>query len=201
MLRRWFFTGLAVLVPVTVTIYIIVALFNFADGILGQHINRYLSLYFGYRIPGLGLIFSLFIIVFAGMVASIFRFRFFRWLEKVFLQNKLIGKIYNPIKRVVNFTLSRPEHVFKKTVLVEYPRKGVYSIGFVTNQASEKIKPDKNKKMLNLFISSSPSPLTGFFLLVPEEDVIFLDVTAEQAMRLLVSGGMVNPEDMIDTDR
>lgn len=199
MIKRWFFTGLAALVPVIVTIYIIVAIFEFADGILGNYINNYLYLYFGYRIPGLGLIFSLIIIILVGVIASLARFRFFKWLERIFLGNRVVGKIYNPVKRIVHFGLYQKQPSFRRPVLLEYPRKGAYSIGFVTNQTSKKVAPFADKKMVNIFVSSSPSPLTGFTLIVPEEDVIFLDITVEEAMRLIVSGGMVNPEDMLDS--
>ena len=196
MLRRWFLTGLAVLIPIVITVYVIAGLFRFADGILGKYINHYVYLYFGVTLPGLGIIFSIIIILFVGALASFARLRMFKKLELFFLKFPLVGKIYNPSKRIVGFLFSQQKPAFKKVVLVEYPRKGVYSLGFITNETSSKVTEKTGKKMLNVYISSSPSPLTGFTLLVPEEEVIFLDITVEEAMRIIISGGMVNPEDV-----
>ena len=85
--------------------------------------------------------------------------------------------------------------MFKQVVLMEYPRKGIYSIGFITNKSSSKITEKTGKKLVNVFIPSSPSPLTGFTIIAPEEEAISLDITIEEATRILVSGGMVNPDD------
>ncbi len=197
MIKRWFIAGLAVIVPIVITIFVIVQLFQFADGILGKYINRYIYLYFGYEIPGLGIIFSVLIILLVGAIASFAKFRFFKHIENIFLKNPLVGKIYNPVKRIVAFLFTQEKAMFRRAVLIEYPRKGVYSIGFVTNKSSEKIRNKLDKEMVNVFISSSPSPLTGFTLIVPKDEVIFLDISVEEASRIIVSGGMVNPEDIV----
>jgi len=196
MIRRWFFTGLVVLVPIVITIYVVVGLFRFADGILGKYINRYAYLYFGQEIPGLGIIFSILIILSVGALASFARLRIFKKVDTMVLRLPLVGKIYGPSKRIVNFLFRQGRPAFKKVVLVEYPRKGVYSLGFVTNESSDKINQKIGRKMLNVYISSSPSPLTGFTLIVPEEDVIFLNITVEEATRIIISGGMVNPDEV-----
>ena len=196
MLRRWFFTGLVVLVPIVITAYVVIALFQFADGILGKYINSYALLYLGYAIPGLGIIFSILIIVFVGALASFIRLRIFKRLDSFVVKFPLVGKIYGPARRIVNFLFSQKKPSSKKVVLVEYPRKGLYSIGFVTNDSSEEINEKAGRQMLNVYISSSPSPLTGVTIFVPKEEVIFLDISVEQATRIIVSGGMVNPEDV-----
>lgn len=195
MLKRLFFTGLTVLIPIVITIYVMVGLFQFADGILGKYINHYAYLHFGYTVPGLGLIFSILIIFLVGIFGSFLRLRLFKNLERTVLKFPLVGKIYNPIKRIVNFLFYQERPSFKKVALIQYPRKGVYSIGFVTNESSEQINSKTGKKMLNIFIPSSPSPITGFTLIVPEEEVIFIDMSMEEAMRMLVSGGMVDSEE------
>jgi uncharacterized membrane protein len=198
MLKRLFLTGLTVLIPIVITIYVMVALFQFADGILGKYINHYVYLHFGYNVPGLGIIFSLLIILLVGAIGSFLRFRLFKNLEKLLLRFPLVGKIYSPVKRIVNFLFYQERASFRKVVLVQYPRKGVYSIGFATNESPEQINQKVSKKMLNLFIPSSPSPLTGFTLIVPEDEVIFIDMSVEEAMRMLVSGGMVDPEEDLE---
>ena len=195
MFKRLFFTGLTVLIPIVITVYVMVGLFRFADGILGKYINHYVYLHFGYTVPGLGLFFSLVIILLVGAIGSFLRLRLFKNLEKTLLKFPLVGKIYNPTKRIVNFLFYQEKPSFKKVALIQYPRKGVYSIGFVTNESSEEINRKTKKKMLNLFIPSSPSPLTGFTLIVPEEEVLFIDMSIEEAMRMLVSGGMVDRDE------
>ena len=195
MIKRLFFTGLTVLIPIVITVYVMVGLFRFADGILGKYINHYVYLHFGYTVPGLGLIFSILIIFLVGIFGSFLRLRLFKNLEKTVLKFPLVGKIYNPIKRIVNFLFYQEKSSFKKVALIQYPRKGVYSIGFVTNASSDQINRKLAKKMLNIFIPSSPSPLTGFTLIVPEEEVIFIDMSIEEAMRMLVSGGMVDSDE------
>ena len=103
----------------------------------------------------------------------------------------LVKKIYGPIKQIISFLfidVTRPE--FKKIALVEYPRKGIYSLGFVTGKALKAIETRTGKRMYNVFIPSSPSPLTGFTVVVGEEDLLFLDIALEEAMSLIVSGGM-----------
>lgn len=193
MLRRWFLAGLAVIIPIVLTVYVIYGLFQFADSILGKYINRYVYLYLGIRIPGLGIIFSLVIILLVGFLASFAGFRLFRWMENIFLRLPLVGKIYIPIKKIFNFLFSSQASGSRKVALIEYPRKGIYCLGFVTNKSSEVIDKESGRKMVNVFIPSSPSPLTGFVVMVSEEDVSFLDMTIEEATRIIVSGGMVTP--------
>ncbi len=197
MLRRIFFTGLAAIIPLVITIYIVVGLFNFADGILGKFINRYLYENFGYRIPGLGIIISILTIFLAGFILKLSRMRIARGLEKLFCKIPIVKSVYFPIKRIVDFLFLQQPERFKGVVLVEYPRKGIYSIGFVTNENPTQFKKKMEKKLYNIFIPSSPSPLTGFTIIVPEEEIIFLDITIEEAIKVVVSGGMIGPEEKI----
>jgi len=190
-IRRWFFTGLIVLVPIVITVYVVIGLFNFADSILGRYINRYIFLYFGYKIPGLGIIFSFLIIILVGFIATYLRLRAFKKVEALILKFPLIGKIYGPTKKIVNFLFSSKESTFKRVVLVEFPKQGVYSLAFVTGKSSYKFDEKIGKKMVNVFIPSSPSPLTGFTYFVPEEKLIYLDISIEEAVKIIVSGGML----------
>lgn len=194
MLRRWFISGVVVLIPIILTIYIIGALINFADKFIGNFINKVFSAYFGWSLPGLGIIFSFFIILFVGIIASFAKFKFIKGIEAFFLRMPLVSKIYPPLKRIVNFLFSSERPVFKRVVLIEYPRKGIYSLGFVTNESYSNIQEKTGRKMLNVFVPSSPSPLTGFTVIISEEEVIFLDIKVEEATQIIVSGGMLNPE-------
>ena len=197
MLKRWFVRGVVLITPILVTVSVIIWIFKFIDNLshkfVTSHLDNYLYTYLGLKIPGLGIIVSFLIIVLVGGVASLAGFRVFKWIEGVFLRFPFVKKIYGPVRKVINLIFSQ-HPVFRKVVLVEYPRKGVYSIGFLTSSTSKRII-QADKAYYNVFIPSSPSPLTGFTLFVPEEDVIFLDMSVEEATKVIISGGMLNPED------
>ncbi len=190
MIKRWFIAGIVAVVPTVITVYVIIGLFHFVDKILGAPINKFLYACWGFRFEGLGALLSLFIILVVGALISFAKIKFFN-LDRLFLRFPLVKKIYGPIKQIISFLfidVTRPE--FKKIALVEYPRKGIYSLGFVTGKALKAIETRTGKRMYNVFIPSSPSPLTGFTVVVGEEDLLFLDITLEEAMSLIVSGGM-----------
>lgn len=196
MIRRIFITGLAAIIPLVITGYVIIGFFSFADGILGKYINWYLKEYFGYKIPGLGIILSIIIIFVIGLLVHLSRMRIFKWTRKslrLFLNFPLINRIYPPVKKIVDFLFFPANKKFKSAVLVEYPRQGIYSIGFVTNESYAPFEKKIGKKLYNIFIPSSPSPLTGFTVIVKEEDLIFLDESVDSVVKLIISGGLLNP--------
>ncbi|MDD5195408.1 MAG: DUF502 domain-containing protein [Candidatus Omnitrophica bacterium] len=195
MIKKTFIAGLAAIIPIGITIYVISGLFLFADGILGKFINKFLAQYLGYKIPGLGIILFILIIFFTGLLIRLSRMRFYRWIEHVFFSMPLVNKIYFPIKKIVNFIFFPPVKTFKNAVLLEYPRKGIYSLGFVTNQSSDKFNEKIDKKLYNVFIPTTPSPLTGLTILAQEQELVFLDVSIEEAMKFIISGGLLNPND------
>ncbi|OQX81786.1 MAG: hypothetical protein B6D56_01545 [Candidatus Omnitrophica bacterium 4484_70.1] len=194
MLKKIFITGLAGLIPIVITIYVVIGLFHFADRILGNFINKYLQEWLGYSVPGLGIIISILIVFIVGVIGLISRMRVTRFLERFILKFPVVNKIYLPVKRTVDFLFFQQSNL-KKAVLVEYPRKGIYSLGFLTNEAGNDFQDILGRKLYSIFIPSSPSPLTGFTIVVPQEEVIFLDIGIEKAIRWIVSGGMVNPTD------
>ena len=193
MLKKVFITGLAAIIPLAITIYVISGLFYFADGVIGKHINRFLDQYIGYRIPGLGFLIVILFIFFLGVALNLTRMKIFRWVERLFFRIPLVNKIYFPIKRIVDFLFFPPHKDFRNAVLVEYPRKGIYSLGFLTNKNTIGFKERGEKKFCNVFMPSSPSPLTGFIIIVEDKDLISLDIGVEEAIKLIVSGGLINP--------
>jgi uncharacterized membrane protein len=194
MFKRWFLAGLVVIVPIAVTVFVLNWLFLLLDGFFGPLINRLLSRYLDFRIPGIGLVFLVLLIMLVGAFASFVTGKFFRQIEAFFLRLPFVDKIYIPVKKIVAFLFVEQKPAFKKVVLVEYPRKGIYSLGFVTNDDSIHVSDAAGRKVINVFIASSPSPLTGFLTFVPEDELIPLFITVEDAVRLIVSGGMLTPE-------
>ena len=193
MLKKIFITGLTAVIPLAITIYVIGGLFYFADSVVGKYINSFLNQYIGYKIPGLGFLIVILLIFFLGAILRLTRLKIFHWIEGLFFRIPLVNKIYFPIKRIVDFLFFPPRKDFRNVVLVEYPRKGVYSLGFLTNNNTIIFKEKGDKKFSNVFMPSSPSPLTGFIIIVEEKDLISLDIGVEEAIKLIVSGGLINP--------
>ncbi len=193
MIKRIFVTGLTAVIPLVITVYVIYGLFHFADGILGKHINEFFYEYIGYEVPGLGIVIAILLIFCLGLILRLSRMKIFRWTERLFFRIPLVNKIYFPVKRIVDFLFFPPQKNFRSAVLVEYPRKGIYSLGFLTNENTISFKERGNRKFCNVYMPSSPSPITGFIIIVDEKDLIPLDIGVEEAIRLIVSGGLINP--------
>ena len=192
-LRQYFLTGLAVLLPVFLTGYIIFLIFNFAEALTGKYLNNYLLTNFNFFIPGLGLLLTLIIIVCIGFLSSrFFGRKIFPFFESLFLRIPLVRQLYPSIKKIVSFFFSQDKKLFKRAVLVEYPRKGTWSVGFITNEAAPRINKEFGKEMFNVFIPGTPGPLTGYLIIVPKEELLFLDISIEDALKVIISGGVLN---------
>ncbi|MFH1772439.1 MAG: DUF502 domain-containing protein [Candidatus Omnitrophota bacterium] len=200
MLKRIFLTGLAAIIPVVITIYVIITLFHFADAITGSFINKVLQEYLGYGIPGgnviafiLRFVITIILVFISGVLFHFSRMRLTKSMEKMLFRIPLVNKIYFPVKRIVDFLFFPPSKNFKSVVLVEYPRRGIYSMGFVTNETSKRFSHLINSGFYNVFIPSSPYPLTGFTIIAGKDDLKFLDMGVDEAIKLVISGGLLNP--------
>lgn len=193
-IRYYFITGLIAILPVFITLYLLFVVGKFIDGVWGVGINFYMRKHFGFSIPGLGLIFGLITIFVAGVIANnLFVRRFFHALENRFLRLPLIRQVYPSAKQVVSSFISKDKPAFKKVVLIQYPAKGLWSIGFLTNESFAEVCTKTGKELVHVFIATTPSPFTGFLVLIPKEDVTFLDISVEEGIKLIVSGGIVKP--------
>ena len=183
--RRYFITGLATLFPVFLTIQILIWIFKVADRLLGQ--------FFGFEIPGLGLLVTLLVILAVGVVSIHFFGRvLFRTIEVWFSRLPIIRKIYPAVKQLAQFLFNEENRqaAFRRVVLVQYPRPGAYSLAFVTNESQTTVT-GRQTTLLTLLIPNPPSPFTGPIIFVPREDVIPLGLSVEDAIKLIVSGGVV----------
>lgn len=184
-LRRYFITGLATLFPVVVTLWLIVQIVQFADGLLGRA--------FGFEIFGLGLLVTIVVILAVGVVTVHFFGRMlFRTVEIVFVRLPFIRKVYPAVKQLAEFLFAEggAQARFRRVVLVQYPRSGAYSLAFVTNEADTSAT-GRRETLLTLLIPNPPSPFTGPIIFVPDGDVIPLRLSVEDAVKLIVSGGVV----------
>lgn len=183
-LRGYFVAGLATLFPVAITAYILVFIFRMADGFLGR--------LFGVSIPGLGLVVTLLIILGVGVLSAHFFGKLvFRTLDTILGRLPIVKQIYPAARQLATFLFS-PESraAFRRVVLIEYPRLGVYSIAFVTNEAQTSVLGAPTL-LLTLLVPTPPSPFTGPIVFASEEGVTPLELSVEDAMKLIVSGGVV----------
>jgi len=197
-LRTYFFTGILVTTPIALTIYIFWKLFKGLDSILIDLINSLITP-FGvqpYRghIPGLGIVVMVIIIILAGALARNYvgnkLFKLGDWLVT---RIPLISKIYIAIRQLFEAIFSEKREVFKQAVLFEYPRKGIYSIGFITQDTRGEIQDHLDDDVYSVFLPTTPNPTSGYLLFVPKKDVTVLDMPIEEALKLIISGGAIVP--------
>lgn len=187
-LKRYFVTGLLVLIPVTLTIFIIFETFNRIDKIIPYKV-------FGIpRIPGLGFITIIIIVILTGMIARNYIGRKLLSIgDKIVARIPVISRVYEALKQISHAIFSERSELFKKVVLLEYPRKGIYSIGFFTQDTRGIVQDMLQDDVVSVFLPTTPNPTSGFLLFVPKRDIIDLDMTIEEAMKLIISGGAIMP--------
>ncbi len=188
--RTFFITGVILLVPAVVTLFIIFQLFLFADGFLGESISRAM----GYRMPGLGLIVTFLLFVVAGAVGqNVLGKRLWRWFEYSLENLPVVRSLYVGIKQVSDVLFQQRKSEFRRVVLVEYPRRDLWMIGFVTSEQATWYATAHftGRQMVSVFIPTTPNPTSGFLILVDRTQVIDTPLGIEEAMKLVISGGLV----------
>ena len=193
-LRHYFVTGLLLFLPVFITFYFLLLIFKFIDGIFGGLINGYLRSNFGFFIPGVGFILGILVVLLFGFLASHFLGKkVLPAMEKWFLRFPGIRQIYPSAKQIVSFLFSKDKAGFKKVVLVEYPTKGIWSIGFVTNEGFREAQEKAREELVCVFIATTPAPWSGFLVLIPKKDIKVLDMSIDDGIKLIISGGILKP--------
>ena len=189
--RNYFIAGVVVLIPIGITIYLTIFIVSISSKILPKEINP--NHYLPYDIPGVEILISLLLITFIGWLSLSF---IGKRLLKLF--NNLLKKI--PILRTIYSAIGQMTETFTKTdkkdknvVLVEYPRKGSWAVGFATKDNKGEISNKTNKNLINVFVPTTPNPTSGFLLMFPKEDIIYLDMTFEEASKFIVSAGTTDP--------
>ncbi len=189
-LRTYFFTGILVLLPLMATIYILWYVFSFMEGLLDP-LLRYLL---GRSIPGLGFLLSLVIILLIGLFGrNILGKRIISFGERLLFRIPLVRTIYTTVKQILEALFGGRTYVFEKVVLLEYPRKGLYQLGFVTRDVAKELNKLVHTDLVNVFIPTTPNPTSGMLVMVPKEDVLHLKMKVEDGMKLIISGGTLTP--------
>ena len=187
LLRNYFITGVVVLIPIGFTLYLSKVLIGLSSKILPENINP--NSYLPYEIPGIEILISLiFITIVGGLSLSFLGKRILKLIDDLFKRLPFLRTIYSAIVQMTE-TFSKKDNDKKSVVLIEYPRKGVWAVGFATKENTGEMAKKTNKKLINVFVPTTPNPTSGFLLMFPIEDVIYLDMTFEEASKFIVSAG------------
>jgi uncharacterized membrane protein len=193
-IQKIFLAGILTLLPVVVTFYLIYFLFNTLDNFLGNFLEKITQR----ELPGAGFLLSLLVVFLVGLLTTnLLGKRIIYWGEGLIQKIPLIKGIYTSTKQIVDAFSNREKDAFKKVVLLEYPRPGLYALGFVTGSSRGEIQAKTKGLMINVFVPTTPNPTSGMLVMVPEEAIIPLDMTVEEGLRVLISGGIASPPDSI----
>ncbi len=191
-LKRIFTTGLFALLPLAITVYVFYLVYSFLDNLIGDLIQAI----FDFRIPGIGFAAALLLIMVVGFVASnIIGKQLIGFSDTLFQRVPLARGIYSSARQIIDAFTVQGKNAFQKVVLLEYPRKGLYVLGFVTGSSKGEIQEKTHEETLSIFIPTTPNPTSGMLILAPRHEVIELEMSIEEGMKVIVSGGLVAPPD------
>ena len=186
-LRNYFVTGVIVLIPIGFTLYLSKFLINFSAKLVPSGLNP--NTYLTYAIPGIEIILTIVFITFVGGLSlSFLGKKFLQIIDDLFKRIAILRTIYSAIGQMTD-SFRNQDGNKKSVVLVEYPRKDVWAVGFATKENEGEIKKKTNKDLVNVFVPTTPNPTSGFLLMIPKKDLIYLDMTFEEASKFIVSAG------------
>jgi uncharacterized membrane protein len=195
-LQRYFLAGLLVFLPVVITLWFLGWVIGLMDGLLDVlparlHPNSYLP----FAIPGLGAVFTIALILFLGVLTrGVATRRFLAAWDKIFVQIPIFRGVYTAVQKLVQTFLGQSQ-TNRQVVMIEYPRKGIYTVGFAMGRAWHELEKKNEAPLVNVFVPTTPNPTSGFYLLVPTNEVAPLNMSMEEALKLITSGGLITPDD------
>ena len=194
-LKNCFLTGLLVILPISITVYVIWILIRGMDAILKYIPAKYLpETYLQIHIPGLGLILVVILVFVVGLLTrNIIGRKIVHLGENIVDRIPLVRVLYTGVKQLLEPLFLQKTNAFKRVALIEYPRRGTYVIGFVTGESKGEVQNKTSKDMMNVFVPTTPNPTSGFYILIPEDEVVYLNMSVEDAFKLIISGGIVSP--------
>jgi len=191
-LRNYFITGVVVLIPIGFTLYLSKILIGISSNLIPKNLNP--NHYLPFDIPGVEILISVLLItIVGGLSLSFFGRRILKLIDDLFKRIPFLRTVYSAIVQMTE-TFSKKDDNQKSVVLVEYPRKGVWAVGFATKENKGEMAEKTNKKLVNVFVPTTPNPTSGFLLMFPIEDVIYLNMTFEEASKFIVSAGTSNKQ-------
>ncbi len=196
-LWRYFLSGVLITAPTALTIYITWFLITTIDQNVKSIIpaKYYLEKYISFDIPGFGIIIAFLIFTLIGMLtAGVMGRILVRWGESLMNRMPFVRGLYSAVKQIFQAVFEREKNSFREVVLLEYPRKGLWCLGFVTGDTRGQVQHDIADEVVNVFLPTTPNPTSGFLLFVPRKDLIAMDMTVEQGIKMVVSAGIITPE-------
>ena len=191
-LRNYFFTGVVVLIPIGFTLYLSKFLINISAKLIPTGLNP--NSYLPYSIPGLEIFITImFITIIGGLSLSFLGKKFLQIVDDLFKRIPILRTIYSALGQMTE-SFTNQEGNKKSVVLIEYPRKGCWAVGFATKENKGEIKDKTNKELINIFVPTTPNPTSGFLLMFPKEEVLYLNMSFEEASKFIVSAGTSNPK-------
>ena len=192
-LRNYFITGIVVLIPIGLTLYLTKFIIDISSGLLPQELNP--NYYLPFKIPGLEIIVTvLFITIIGGLSLSFIGKKILQMFNDLLKRIPILRTIYSAVGQLTETFAPQDKSQKKSVVLVEYPRKGSWAVGFATKDNEGEISNKTNKKLVNVFVPTTPNPTSGFLLMFPKKEVIYLDMSFEEASKFIVSAGTSNPK-------
>jgi len=189
-IRNNFIAGIVVLIPIGITLYLTLFIIRISGKIIPKEINP--NNYLPFNIPGVEIVIALFVITFIGWLSlSFLGKKFFELFNNILRKIPILRTIYSAIGQMTE-TFTKSDNNQKSVVLLEYPRKGIWAVGFATKENEGIIKNKVGEEIINVFVPTTPNPTSGFLLMVPKKELIFLDVSFEQASKFIVSAGTTN---------
>ena len=189
-LRNNFIAGIVVLIPIGITLYLTLFFIRISGNIIPKEINP--NNYLPFNIPGVEIFVALIFITIIGWISlSFLGKKFFELFNRILKKIPILRTIYSAIGQMTE-SFTKTDNKQKSVVLLEYPRKGVWAVGFATKENTGIIKEKVKEELINVFVPTTPNPTSGFLLMIPKKDLIYLDVTFEQASKFIVSAGTTN---------
>ena len=189
-IRNNFIAGVVVLIPIGITLYLTLFFIRISGKIVPKEINP--NNYLPFNIPGLEILVALFFITIIGWLSlSFLGKKFFELFNNILKKIPILRTIYSAIGQMTE-TFTKKDNQQKSVVLLEYPRRGIWAVGFATKENQGIIKEKVNEDLINVFVPTTPNPTSGFLLMVPKKDLIYLDISFEQASKFIVSAGTTN---------
>jgi uncharacterized membrane protein len=196
MLRKYFITGLLIWIPLALTLWVLDLILSTMDRTLLLLPPQWRpESWLGFSLPGAGLLLSALVLLLTGMAAAnIMGQRMVRWWEQLLSRIPIVRSIYSSVKQVSDTLLSPDGHSFRRAVLVEFPQRGQWTIAFVVGSPSERVAPHLRKDSLVVYVPTAPNPTSGYTLIVPPDEVRDLDMSVDDALKFVISLGVVGPE-------
>ena len=203
-MRAYFFDGILVIAPISITLYLAWLFICFVDSKITPLIPLKYNpeTYLPFALPGLGLLILVLALMLTGAMTAGFMGRvWMRFTERLLARMPVIRNIYSAVKQIFETVLADKSAAFREAVLVEYPRRGIWAIAFITGRTEEEVQNITEEECINIFLPTTPNPTSGFLLFVPKKDLISLSMTVEEAIKMVISGGIITPPDHRSKDQ